>query len=197
MSFISKNVYIDKLDHIVNKYNNTYHGTNKMKPVDIKSMIKILNLKLVILLEYQNMIIFLQKAMVQTSFKNLETLSHGQMLLVILKAKKSLERFTKNNCKKTNQEMFTFKKVIKKTFDKLYVKWKSYDSSFNSWIDKKRHSINVWIFPEPKSLGGRVKVELDLSNYSRKADLKYAAGVDTSQSAKKVDLDNLKTDVDK
>ena len=52
-------------------------------------------------------------------------------------------------------------------------------------------------FPEPKSLGGRVKVELDLSNYSRKADLKNAAGVDTSQSAKKVDLDNLKTDVDK
>ena len=37
MSFISKNVYIDKLDHIVNKYNNTYHGTNKMKPADIKS----------------------------------------------------------------------------------------------------------------------------------------------------------------
>ena len=100
MSFISKNVYIDKLDHIVNKYNNTYHGTNKMKPVDIKSMIKILNLKLVILLEYQNMIIYLQKAMVQSNFKNLETLSHGQMLLVILKAKKLLERFTKNNCKK-------------------------------------------------------------------------------------------------
>ena len=81
--------------------------------------------------------------MVQTSFKNLETLSHGQMLLVILKAKKLLECFTKNNCKKTNQEVFTFKKVIKKTFDKLYVKWKGYDSSFNSWIDKKRHSINV------------------------------------------------------
>ena len=75
--------------------------------------------------------------MVQTSFKNLETLSHGQKLLVILKAKKLLERFEKNNCKKTNQEVFTFKKVIKKTFDKLYVKWKGYDSSFNSWIDKK------------------------------------------------------------
>ena len=75
--------------------------------------------------------------MVQTSFKNLETLYHGQMLLVILKAKKLLECFTKNNCKKTNQEVFTFKKVIKKTFDKLYVKWKGYDSSFNSWIDKK------------------------------------------------------------
>ena len=30
------NVYIDKLDDIVNKYNNTYHSTIKMKPVDVK-----------------------------------------------------------------------------------------------------------------------------------------------------------------
>ena len=33
----SKNLYIDKLDNIVNKYNNTYHSTIKMKPVDLKS----------------------------------------------------------------------------------------------------------------------------------------------------------------
>ena len=33
---ISKNVYIDKLDDIINKYNNTYHRTIKMKPVDVK-----------------------------------------------------------------------------------------------------------------------------------------------------------------
>ena len=33
----SKNVYIDKLDGIVNKYNNTYHNTIKMKPVDVNS----------------------------------------------------------------------------------------------------------------------------------------------------------------
>ena len=37
MTSISKNVYIDKLDDIVNKYNNTYHSTIKMKPVDVKS----------------------------------------------------------------------------------------------------------------------------------------------------------------
>ena len=37
MSFISKNVYIDKLDNIFNKYNNTYHGKIKMRPVDVKS----------------------------------------------------------------------------------------------------------------------------------------------------------------
>ena len=36
MTSISKNMYIDKLDDIVNEYNNTYHRTTKMKPVDIK-----------------------------------------------------------------------------------------------------------------------------------------------------------------
>ena len=33
---MSKNVYIDKLDYIVNKYNNKYHRTIKMKTVDVK-----------------------------------------------------------------------------------------------------------------------------------------------------------------
>ena len=36
MISVSKNVYIDKLDDIVNKYNNTNHTTIKIKPVDIK-----------------------------------------------------------------------------------------------------------------------------------------------------------------
>ena len=57
-------MYIDKLD-VINKYNNTNHSTIKMKPVDVKSSTyiittKILNLKLVILLEYQNIKTLLQ-----------------------------------------------------------------------------------------------------------------------------------------
>ena len=52
-------------------------------------------------------------------------------------------------------------------------------------------------FTEPKSSRGRVKVELDFSNYAAKADLKNATGVDTSKFAKKVDLDYLKSNVDK
>ena len=36
MTSISKNVYIDKLDDIVDEYNNTYHNTIKMKPIDVK-----------------------------------------------------------------------------------------------------------------------------------------------------------------
>ena len=37
MTRVSKNIYIDKLDDIVNKYNNTYHSSIKTKPVDVKS----------------------------------------------------------------------------------------------------------------------------------------------------------------
>ena len=37
MTSISKNVFIDKLDDIVNKYSNTYHSSIKMKPVDVNS----------------------------------------------------------------------------------------------------------------------------------------------------------------
>ena len=38
---------------------------------------------------------------------------------------------------KTNQKEFRIAKVIKRKSDKLYVKWKGYDNSFNSWINKK------------------------------------------------------------
>ena len=69
MTSISKNVYIDKLNDIVNKYNNTYHRTLRMKTVDVKPNMyiafdkkiirEVLNLNLVIILEYQNIKIFL------------------------------------------------------------------------------------------------------------------------------------------
>ena len=52
-------------------------------------------------------------------------------------------------------------------------------------------------FPKPISLGANVKVELDLSNYSTKADLKNATGVDTSGFVKKIDLAHSKSDVHK
>ena len=91
MVSVLKNVYIDKLVDIVNKYNNIYHSRIKMKPIDIKAntyidsnkeinnknqslfvllafltqikklIIKILNLKLEILLKYQNIKMYLQK----------------------------------------------------------------------------------------------------------------------------------------
>ena len=78
MTSVSKNVYIDKLDDIVNKYNNTYYKTIKMKPADVKpstyidsskEILKVLNLKLLLYLEYQNTKTFLQKAMPQIGLK--------------------------------------------------------------------------------------------------------------------------------
>ena len=52
-------------------------------------------------------------------------------------------------------------------------------------------------FLKPNSLGANVKVELELSNYVTKTDLKNATGVDTSSFTKKTDLANLKSDADK
>ena len=52
-------------------------------------------------------------------------------------------------------------------------------------------------FPESKSFGRRVRVELDLSSYATKSELKYATGADTLKFAKKVDLTNLNSDVNK
>ena len=52
-------------------------------------------------------------------------------------------------------------------------------------------------FSEMKTLGGRVKVELGLSNYATKADLKNTTGVDTLKFTKKVDLANLKSNIEK
>ena len=71
MISISKNFYIDKLDDIVIKCNNTYHSTIKVRHVDVNSNTyinsskeindKYPNLKLVIMWEYQNIRMFLQK----------------------------------------------------------------------------------------------------------------------------------------
>ena len=43
----------------------------------------------------------------------------------------------KKELQKTSQEIFKIEKVIKRKGCKWYVKWKGYDNSFNSWIDKK------------------------------------------------------------
>ena len=50
-------------------------------------------------------------------------------------------------------------------------------------------------FPEPKSLGGKVKLQLDLSNYATKEDLNNTTGIDTSSFVTKVDLANLNLNV--
>ena len=85
-----------------------------------------------------------------------------------------------------------------------YVKWKGYDSSFNSWIDKasvvqrtlKRSYKMSKYFPPYNNHSKKIKVELDLSNYATKKDIKDITDVDTSIYVLKTNLSALKTEVD-
>ena len=54
-----------------------------------------------------------------------------------IKEEEIFGKFYEKESQKTNQKEFRVEKVIKRKDDKLYVKWKGYDSSFNSWIDIK------------------------------------------------------------
>ena len=54
-----------------------------------------------------------------------------------LKGEEIVETFYEKEFKKANQKEFRTEKLIKRKGDKLYIKWRGYDNSFNSWIDKK------------------------------------------------------------
>ena len=155
MTSISKNVYIDKLDYIVNEYNNTYHTTIKMKPIDVKDNAYINTDKdtndkdpkfkvgdRVRISKYKNIFAkgkgyapnWSEEVLVITKVKNTVPWTY---VINDLNGEEITGTFYENELQKTNQEEFRIEKVIKRKGDKIYVKWKGYDNSFNSWIDKK------------------------------------------------------------
>ena len=131
---MSKHVYIDKLDDIVNEYNNTY--TIDVKNNTCINIEKELNgndpkFKLgdhVRISKYKNI------------FAKSYTPNWSDEISVIindLNGEEIIGTFYEIELQKTNQEEFRIEKVIKRKGDKLYVKWKGYDNSCDSWIDKK------------------------------------------------------------
>ena len=58
-------------------------------------------------------------------------------VIIDLNGQESIGTFHEKELQTIDQQEFRTEKVIKKKGNKLYVKWKRYDSSFNSWIDKK------------------------------------------------------------
>ena len=54
-----------------------------------------------------------------------------------LNGQKVIGTFYEKELQKTNQKEFRVVKILKRKGDKLYVKWKGYDNSFNSWNNKK------------------------------------------------------------
>ena len=133
MTSISKNVYINKLYDIVNEYNNTYHTTIKMKPIDVKDntyintskklIIKILNLKLEIILEFQGIKTYLLKCIWLIGVKKYLLLKKLKILLrglVIndLNGEEIIGTFYEKELQKTSQEEFRIEKVIKRKGEK-------------------------------------------------------------------------------
>ena len=69
-----------------------------------------------------------------TKFKNTVSWAY---IINDLKGEEIVGTFYKKELNKTNQKEFRVQNIIKRKDDKLFVKWKGYDSSFNSWIEKK------------------------------------------------------------
>ena len=153
MTTISKNVYIDKLDYIVKEYNNKYHTSIKMKPLDVKDNTYI-DFKKEIdnkdpkfkvgdhvrISKYKN--IFAKGYMPNWSegvfvIKKVKNTVPWTYVVNDLNDEKIIGTFCEKELQSTNQQKFRIEKVIKRKGDKLHVKWKGYDNSFNSWIDKK------------------------------------------------------------
>ena len=145
-------MYIDKLDDIVDEYNNTYHTTIKMKPIIVKDNTYINTTKKV---NYKDPKFKVGDRVRISKYKNIFAKGYipnwSEGVFVIKKVKNTVPWtyvindlsgeeiigiFYEKELQKTNQEEFRIEKVIKRKSNKIYVKWKECNNSFNSWIDK-------------------------------------------------------------
>ena len=153
MTSISKTVYIDKLDDIVRKYNNTYHTSIKMKLVDVKDNTYIdFNKEVndkdpkfkmgdhVRISKYKNIFAkgympnWSEEIFIISKIKNTVPWTY---VLNDLNGEEIIGTFYEEELQATNQQEFRTENVLKRKGDKSYVKWKGCDNSFNSWIDRK------------------------------------------------------------
>ena len=77
-----------------------------------------------------------KKAFITSKIKNTAPWSY---VISDLNGEPITRSFYEKELQKTNRKKFRIEKLTKRKGDKLYVKWKRYDNSFNSWINKKRH----------------------------------------------------------
>ena len=144
-------MYIVKSDDIVGEYNNTYHI--KMKSVDVEDNTYInFNKEVndkdpkfkagnhVRLSKYKNIFgkgytpNWSEEVFVVSKNKNAVSWTY---IINDLNGEEITGTFYERELQKTNQKEFRIEKVIRKKGDKLHIKWKGYNNSFNSWIDKK------------------------------------------------------------
>ena len=153
MTETSKNVYIYELYDVVKECNNTYHTSIKMRPVDVKDNTYIdfekevndtdPKFKIgdhVRISKYKNT--FAKGYMPNWSdevftIKKVKNTVPCTYVINDVNGEEIIETFYEKELQKTDQKEFRIEKVLKRKGDKLYVKWKGYNNSFNSWIDKK------------------------------------------------------------
>ena len=193
MTAISKNAYIDKLDDIVNEYNNTYHRRIRIKPIDVKdntyiNIHKKVNKKdpkfkvgdRVTISKYKNIFAkvytpnWSEEIFVLKEIKNIVPWTY---VINDFNGEEIIGTFYEKELQKINQQEFRIEKAIKKKGNKLHVKWKGNGNSFNRRIDKK-DLVNEYIkmsqyFLKPREPSrGDIDVKADLSNFGTKTDLK-------------------------
>ena len=141
------------LNDILNKYNNTIHKTTKMKPIDVtndffveynedsnKRNPKFKVVDRVRISKYKNIFAkgyvpnWSEEVFIVNEIKNTVPWTYT---ISDLNGEKVIGSFYEKELQKTNQKEFRIEKILERKGDKLYVKWKWYDNSFNSWINKK------------------------------------------------------------
>ena len=144
MAAVSKNVYFDALDDIVNKYNNTVHKTIRIKRIDVTSDsyaeynedFNVTKPKFKVgdhvkISKYKN---FFAKACTQSWSEDIFAVSKikdtvpSTYVISDLNGGKIAASFYEKQLQKISQEKFRIEKVIKRKGNKLYVKWKGYDN---------------------------------------------------------------------
>ena len=153
LTAFSKNVYFDVLDNIINKYNNTVHGTIKMKPIDVTGdsyaeynedfntkdpKFKVGNH--VRISKYKNIFAkgyapnWSEEVFVVSKIKYKVPWNY---VVSDLNGEEVTGSFYEKELRKTSEEKVRIEKVLKRKGDKMYVKWSRYDNRFNSWTNKK------------------------------------------------------------
>ena len=153
MTAISKNVYYDAPDDIVNKYNNKVHRTIKMKPIDvINDSFAEYNEELnkkdpkfkigdhVRVSKYKNIFAkgynpdWSEEIFIISEINNTVPWTY---VISDMNGEDIFQSFYEKELQSTNQQLFRIEKIITRKGNELSVKWKGYDDSFNSWINKK------------------------------------------------------------
>ena len=200
MTAISKNVYFNVLDDIVDEYNNTYHKSIGMKPIDIgdysfaecneESNEKDSKFKvgdLVRISKYKN--IFAKEYVPNWSeeifvVKRIKNTLPWTYEINHLNGENTLGNFYEKELQKTNQKEFRIEKVIKGKEISYMSNVKELIILLIAGLIKRSYKMSQYFFPY-RSSGRNIKAELDLSSYATKIDLRNVTHVDVSSFASK------------